>query len=98
MSTETSKTEIRYCVTAYIDLLGFASHLEIASDLRTNIGQAALDRLQTLEDAIALMEKERKICPLAYPENYYFIRINDAVIFTLDLPQILKPSVGQSII
>lgn len=97
MSIEDKNGEVRYCVTAILDLLGFATHLEIASnDLRTNIGQEAINRLQVLEDALQLMAEERAACPQEYAETYYHIRINDAIIFTIDLPDILRPSPGES--
>jgi hypothetical protein len=52
--------QVKYCVTAVIDLLGFSSHLETGgNDLRTNIGQEAIKRLQILEDALRLMNDVR---------------------------------------
>jgi hypothetical protein len=91
------KDSVRYCVTAVIDLLGFSSHLEIASnDVRTNIGREAINRLQTLEKAIELMEAERSVSPESYPATYHYVRINDAIIITVDLSDFLKPSIGQS--
>jgi len=44
--------DVKYNVTAFMDLLGFSSHLELSGDLRTNIGQKAIERLQVLEDCI----------------------------------------------
>ncbi|MCU1267690.1 MAG: hypothetical protein JWM21_4008 [Acidobacteria bacterium] len=90
--------QVKYCVTAIIDLLGFSSHLEIGgNDLRTNIGQEAVNRLQILEDAIRLMNDERVLCKDEYPKEFYYTRINDAVILTLDLPRFFTPSVGELI-
>lgn len=92
------ETDIKYCVTALIDLLGFSSHLEVgAYDLRTNIGKQAIERLQFLEDALSLLEKEKSRYPHYYPEKFHVRRINDAVFFTIDLDKFLMPSVGQAI-
>jgi hypothetical protein len=55
-------SDIKFCVTAFIDLLGFASHLEIGSDLKTDIGQFAIDRLNNLESAIKFLESEKLTC------------------------------------
>lgn len=39
MNVQNEDEEVRYCVTAVLDLLGFSGHLEIAgNDLRTSIG------------------------------------------------------------
>lgn len=90
--------QVKYCVTAVIDLLGFSSHLEIGgNDLRTNIGQEAIKRLQILEDALRLMNDERSLCKDEYPREFYHTRINDALILTLDLPGFFTPSVGEAI-
>ena len=92
------KSDVRYCVTAMIDLLGFSSHLEIgAYDLRTSIGKQAIERLQFLEDALSLMDKEQIEYPKYYPEKLHVRRINDAVFFTIDLDEFLTPSIGQAI-
>jgi hypothetical protein len=88
--------QVKYCVTAVIDLLGFSSHLEIGgNDLRTNIGQEAIKRLQILEDALRLMNDERSLCKDEYPKEFYQTRINDAPILTLDLPIFFTPPVGE---
>ena len=93
-----SKDDLKYCVTAFIDLLGFGSHLEIGSnDLRTNIGKEAINRLQNLVDAIDLMKNEKNECKSEYPANFYYKRLNDALILTIDLPEFLKPTIGRSI-
>lgn len=65
--------------------------------MRTNIGQEAVNRLQILKDAIRLMNDERVLCTDEYPKEFYHIRINDALILTLDLPSFFTPSVGESI-
>jgi hypothetical protein len=88
--------QVKYCVTAVIDLLGFSSHLEIGgNDLRTNVGQEAIKRLQILEDALRLMNDERSLCKDEYPKEFYQTRINDALILTLDLPSFFTPPVGE---
>jgi len=98
MNVQNEDEEVRYCVTAVLDLLGFAGHLEIAgNDLRTSIGREAVKRLELLEQALGLIAEERVSCELEYPETFHHIRINDAIIFSLDLPDLLKPSVGESV-
>lgn len=93
-----NKSEVKYCVTAMIDLLGFSSHLEIgAYDLRTNIGKQAIDRLHFLEDAMSLMSMEQSKFPRFYPEKLYMRRINDAIFLSIDLDDFLTPSIGQAI-
>src|ERR1700733_13533207 len=87
--------EVKYCVTAYIDLLGFETHLEIGADLRTTIGKKAIDRLRNLENAITIVEDELGRYPEFYPMNWDIRRINDALILTMDLPSTLRPEVGQ---
>ncbi len=97
-SSNIQQADVNYCVTAIIDLLGFSSHLEVgANDLRTNIGQSALQRLQTLVDALTLMEKEKGDYPVAYPREFHWMRINDAVMLTMDLPAFLKPQIGSQV-
>jgi hypothetical protein len=98
MNTTGKNRGVKYCVTALIDLLGFSSHLEVGrNDLRTSIGQEAISRLQMLEDAIDLLESERESCHQEYPSSLTYKRLNDAIILTLDLPDFLMPSVGQSV-
>lgn len=89
--------DVIYCVTAFIDLLGFSSHLEIGNDLRTQIGQEAVKRLGTLEKAVDLIKQEAKKVKKLFPENLNFQRINDAIILTIDLPEFLTPSIGESV-
>lgn len=89
--------DIKYCVTAIIDLLGFSSHLKLGHhDLRTNIGKQAIDRLQILEKAVAMFEAEMQHSKSEYPENLKYIRINDALILTIDLPTFLTPPIGKA--
>jgi hypothetical protein len=91
-----SQYDAKYCVTAIIDLQGFSSHLEIASyDVRTIIGQHAINRLKTLEEATQLLESERKLYPEYYPSKLEIKRINDALIIAIDLSEFLKPDVGK---
>ena len=93
-----NNSEIKYCVTAMIDLLGFSSHLEVgAYDLRTNIGKQAIARLQSLENAIDHMNNERHKLQQYYPDKFHIIRINDAIFLSVDLDDYLKPSVGQAV-
>lgn len=90
-------SEVKFCVTAMIDLQGFSSHLEVSSyDLRTTIGKKAITRLQILEDALSLYEKEKIEFPQYYPEFHIEnIRINDAIYFCMDLDDISKPGIGE---
>src|SRR5699024_498215 len=81
-----------------IYLQGFSQHLELgAHDIRTNIGEEAIKSLENLTEAIKLIEKEENTCDKFYPENLYYTRINDALIFNLDLPSDLMPDIGQQI-
>jgi hypothetical protein len=89
-------SEIKYCVTAFIDLLGFASHLEIGADLRTNIGEQAILRLDNLSNAMRMVSNEQQNCPEHYPESFDLKRINDALVITMDLPDHLKPEIGHA--
>jgi hypothetical protein len=87
--------DITFSITAFIDLLGFSSHLHLASnDLRTAIGQQALKRLEFLEEAIEVFEKERKEYPAIYPKKLHYQRINDALILGIDTKNFI-PIVGQ---
>jgi len=89
--------EVRFCVCAMIDLLGFSSHLEnSAYDVRTTIGQQAIKRLETLEEAVALYNDEASRTPGYYDDRIVLQRINDALILSMDLDDILVPSVGQT--
>jgi hypothetical protein len=93
-----AETKIKYCIAAMIDLLGFSSHLEISSyDLRTKIGNQAIERLQILEKSLDFMNSELSKLPQFYPEKLQVRRINDAIILAIDLDDFLIPSIGQSI-
>lgn len=88
---------IRFALCAMIDLLGFSSHLETSGyDLRTTIGAQAIERLETLERALRLIEIEAAAAPEANPEGVRIIRINDSLILTLDLDDFLLPGPGQT--
>jgi len=92
------KHDVVYCVTAIVDLLGFSSHLEVGGgDIRTTIGQQAISRLQTLVDSLGYLQKERTACPEAYPPRFHYIRFNDALVLTFDLPRFLVPTIGESV-
>jgi hypothetical protein len=57
-------SDVRYCATAVIDLLGFSAHLETGSnDVRTTIGRAAIDRLQVLARGGYSTYERRVECP-----------------------------------
>lgn len=89
-------------LTAYIDLLGFSSHLIMSNyDLRTKIGEEAILRLKIIENAVELIRRELDLFPSYYPETFRFMRFNDALILGLDihppiLPKIGKPNEGDS--
>jgi hypothetical protein len=88
--------EIKYCICAMIDLLGFSSHLEISAyDLRTSIGKQALNRLDNLENLMNLLNLETEKFPDYYPKHFSTQRINDAIFLTMDLDDILIPSIGK---
>jgi hypothetical protein len=98
MNAETDDDAVRYCVTAITDLQGFSNHLEIGgSDLRTSIGLEAVKRLEVLDRSLELIASERATSAREYPSSFHCIRINDAIIITLDLPELLKPPVGDSV-
>ena len=90
-------SDIKYCVTSYIDLLGISSHLEIGNDLRTKIGQEVINRLNLLEETIDLFLNEKKRYPKYYPKNINYRRINDALFLSIDLPEFLTPRIGETI-
>lgn len=88
---------VKFSVCALVDLLGFSSHLEISGyDLRTAIGEQAILRLETLEEGMRLIGKERNESPQAVPEGLLVQRINDAIICTMDLDDFLLPSIGET--
>jgi hypothetical protein len=87
--------DIKYCVTSMTDLLGFSSHLEIGNDLRTKIGQEAISRLQFIEDTISKFTDENQKHSEYYPKHLKYQRINDSLILTLDLPDLLTPTIGE---
>ena len=98
MNIEAQDDGLRYCVTAVTDLQGFSNHLESAgSDLRTSIGLEAVKRLELLDRSLELVAAERATSARDYPDVFHSIRINDAIVLTLDLPELLKPPVGDSV-
>lgn len=89
--------DVKFCICAMIDLLGFSSHLETSGyDLRTSIGEQAIKRLQNLEDVVESLKNEKNKRPEFYPEPFYMQRINDAIFITMDIDDILKPAVGHT--
>lgn len=96
-ATAGTDSQVKFSVCALTDLLGFSSHLEISGyDLRTAIGEHAIHRLQGLEEAMDLIQQEQNQAPEAYPNGLRVQRINDAIIATMDLDDILVPSVGET--
>lgn len=98
--THESKNEdrtVKFSVCAVTDLQGFSSHLEISGyDLRTDIGEHAIFRLQNLEEAVDHINNEQSRRPDYYPVGLYLRRINDAIIIAMDLDDALLPSLGQT--
>ncbi|MDD1443483.1 hypothetical protein MEO93_24640 [Dolichospermum sp. ST_sed3] len=89
--------EIKYCICAMIDLLGFSNHLEISSyDLRTSIGKQAVSRLENIEKVLEFLEIERESRKDYYPPIFHTHRINDAIFLTMDLDEVLLPSIGHT--
>lgn len=89
------ETDVKYCVCAFADLLGFANHLEVSAyDLRTHIGKQAVTRLENLEKAIDCLTSEKERRPEYHPSNLEVHRLNDAILVTMDLDDILVPPVG----
>ena len=73
-------------ISAFIDLLGFSSHLEISSfDVRTRIGKEAIERLEILERAIDLTKSAQKENNQFFPKSFRISRFNDALILGMDI-------------
>jgi hypothetical protein len=90
--TQNPTPEVKYCVAAFLDLQGFSHHLEVSSDIRTTIGQEAIRRLQTLEHNVEFLRQEQERMSFVFP----YKRMNDAIIFTIDLSDALLPNVGDT--
>lgn len=85
-----------FSVTAHIDLLGFSSHLILSSyDLRTKIGEEAIERLRIIEEAVELIEKESAELKEYYPETFRVLRFNDSLILGIDINPPILPRIGQ---
>jgi hypothetical protein len=85
-----------YSISAHIDLLGFSSHLVLSSyDLRTKIGEEAINRLRIIEEATEFLENELTDCKDFYPETFRFLRFNDSLILGIDLIPPIIPSIGK---
>ncbi len=83
-------------ITAFIDLLGFNSYLELGkNDLRTEAGKLALKRLDILKDAVSLINQEKKDYPERYPPNFFIRIITDSIIVSADIDEAFLPSVGR---
>ena len=86
-----------YSISAFIDLLGFSSHLNLANnDLRTEVGKLAFTRLRIIEKAINIFEKEKEQFPNLYPKDFRWMRINDALIFGMDVKDVIQSSIGKN--
>lgn len=92
------KSDLRYTVVAVTDLRGYSSHLEISNyDLRTKIGADAITRLENLEKIIQLIKKEKEDYSDFYPKDLFVRRINDLLILSVDMPDILTPDIGAEV-
>src|SRR3954463_7611304 len=95
-----SKTgdNLKFAICAVIDLQGFSSHLEISGyDLRTRVGVEAIDRLNALEDALGRVKAERETHPAYFPAGIKLLRMNDSIVATMDLDDILLPAIGETV-
>lgn len=82
-------------IAAHIDLLGFSEHLQLANnDIRSKIGNEAIKRLKTIEQAISLFEKERDKYKYIYPNNFYYRRFNDSLFLVMDVES-MTPIIGE---
>ena len=92
----TEKDKTIFSITAHIDLLGFSSHLILSSyDLRTKIGEEAIQRLRILENVTELIEDESNQCKPFYPESFRFLRFNDSLILGIDINPPIVPRIGR---
>jgi len=89
--------DTKLTITVVLDLLGFSQHLELGNnDIRTKIGNQAIERLSNLEKAISIIEAERNKHKDIFPSELFYIRINDSVILNIDLNDDFMPSIGNS--
>lgn len=91
-------SDLKFCACAIIDLQGFSQHLELgAHDVRTNIGEEAIKRLDNLSEILDIIDSFQANYPNFYPKKFYKTRINDALIFNIDLHPDLMPNIGEQI-
>lgn len=89
-------TTVRWSCAALLDLLGFSNHLMLTNfDIRTQTGSQAIDRLNSLENAIKFFEKEEKAYPQLYPTGLKYVRFNDALFLGIEVEH-LTPPPGQT--
>ena len=85
-----------FSITSNIDLLGFSNHLIMSNyDLRTKIGNEAIQRLKTLEDAVELINQEIEKHKEYYPETFRLLRFNDSLILGVDINPPIMPPLGK---
>lgn len=95
MKKDSKEGKAVFSISAYIDLLGFSSHLKLASfDLRTKTGEIAYSRLKFIEKAIELFKTEKIKYPEIYPANLHYQRFNDALILGIDVNKSILPKIG----
>lgn len=86
---------VRFCVTAYIDLIGFSNQLAVTyRNLETLLGSILIKRLSIIDESLKLLKEQENIIPDLFPKNYNVMRVNDAIVITMDLDEILKPTKG----
>lgn len=91
-----STSGVRWSCSAQIDLLGFSNHLMVANwDIRTKTGGLAIRRLESLEEALRLLEKEKSLHPELYPSRLKYVRFNDALFLGIDAENLFPPD-GQT--
>lgn len=88
----------KFAVSAFIDLLGFSSHLSLANnDTRTIIGEMAIKRLKELKIVLEFVDKEIEKYDACYPDvKIEKIRFNDAIFFTMELSEVIQTEVGDN--
>lgn len=97
MSDQSSKNTTVLSITAHLDLLGFSSHLVMSNnDVRTKIGEEAIERLRILEKTVDLVKAEMKASPDFYPKDFRIMRFNDSLIFGIDVNHNIVPEIGKA--
>lgn len=93
------EVKTKLSISAFIDLLGFSSHLMMANyDTRTAIGEMAVRRLQNLDAVLSFVDDEQKLYPECYPSiKIEKTRFNDAIFLTMELSEVIQTEVGDNV-